>query len=698
MLRPGALAPPFAQALDDLRSHLDALCASVQRISDAHRHELDDLNALGKTDGVHVETNGVLALDAAGHKGQRDDSLASTQLPEKESSYLKSRPSHVQVRNVKYDERGEGIIDEYLNEELACDTPGFARQTTAMEQGELELAPIWNETRNERRGFARQSSTQSIESINMVRGDYSREQEHKESCWKRLVLRPDSRVRMTWVITGMAFICYDFLSLPFQVFNPPSTVLSWGMTWAALFFWLLDIPITFFTGYFDRAGFTEMRLHMIAKRYIKGWLAYDVTLVTVDWAITVATASESSTMSQFRIGRALRLMRMIRLARLVKVQGRLKDLLDGIQSEAARIIVGIVKLLFFITVLNHLIACSWYGIGQLSQSWNMPYNWIDSFGLNDWPGTDTQVIMYRYTTALHWSWTQFTPASMEVVPKNWLERIFTITILIFAMVTFSSFVSSITNAMTRLRILTSERSENLSLLRAYMTENNISDCLCVSISDFLCAADKESRKQRKKERDVPLLRKLPQSLKLRLQDEVYLPHLTLHPFFMAMAINHPTVMHRMYADVLQELTVQREHHLFQVAAMATHMYFVVAGELTYQRPDSKSIIGYNETIGPGSWLCECALWIDWSHCGECFATKRADLLAIGAAKFQQLMVREARVREPARYAARFMQHFRDQLETLSDFWVDPEVQSQMVSKAYKMDVTILTAKTKLWED
>merc|ERR1712061_341712 len=98
---------------------------------------------------------------------------------------------------------------------------------------------------------------------------------------------------------------------------------------------------------------------------------------------------------------------------------------------------------------NHLIACAWYAIGTIDEDTTVD-TWVKA---NELEGTS---ILYRYTTSLHWSLTQFTPASMEVYPENGKERLFTVSVITIAMVTFSSFVSAITNAMTQLRNLNSE--------------------------------------------------------------------------------------------------------------------------------------------------------------------------------------------------------------------------------------------------
>merc|ERR1712226_371888 len=106
-------------------------------------------------------------------------------------------------------------------------------------------------------------------------------------------------------------------------------------------------------------------------------------------------------------------------------------LYDLIESEYTFIMLNLAKLLVSVLVLNHVVACVWFLIGRLALESNLR-NWISVGNVN---GTD---LSYRYSTSLHWSLTQFTPASMDVSARNVYERAYSIIVLFFAMVVFSS--------------------------------------------------------------------------------------------------------------------------------------------------------------------------------------------------------------------------------------------------------------------
>merc|ERR1719277_307460 len=106
-------------------------------------------------------------------------------------------------------------------------------------------------------------------------------------------------------------------------------------------------------------------------------------------------------------------------------------------------------------------------------------NWVDVGGV---AGSD---VFYLYTTSLHWSLTQFTPASMDISARNFSERVFSVVVLLFAMLVFSSIVASITSAMTALRNLQGNEMRQFWLLRRYLRQRNIPKGLSDRIIKFL---------------------------------------------------------------------------------------------------------------------------------------------------------------------------------------------------------------------
>merc|ERR1719188_1599473 len=131
---------------------------------------------------------------------------------------------------------------------------------------------------------------------------------------------------------------------------------------------------------------------------------------------------------------------------------------DMIESEVVLLVLSIVKFLVLLIVVNHFLCTGWYAIGVSYKESGHP-NWIDEYNVWD------RSFGYRYTTALHWSLTQFTPASINMQPTNEGERVYGIFLLVGGLMVFSSFTGSITSAITQLRDMHSSRSRQFWLLK-----------------------------------------------------------------------------------------------------------------------------------------------------------------------------------------------------------------------------------------
>merc|ERR1719271_802382 len=197
------------------------------------------------------------------------------------------------------------------------------------------------------------------------------------------------------------------------------------LSYVSTIFWTVDLVFSFFVGYITR-GLIEMRPRFIAERYLRTWFPFDICVVTIDWlAFILKESDEESQYGAIRMSkslRAARFLRIMRLVRVVKLISLLGEFRDFIHSEVVRVSLGIMKFVLFILLVNHYIACMWYAIAEFNPVHER--TWLDKFKSDT--GQQNPTVFFRYTTALHWSVTQFTPASMEIHPANTVERVFAI--------------------------------------------------------------------------------------------------------------------------------------------------------------------------------------------------------------------------------------------------------------------------------
>ncbi|CAE7214827.1 Kcnh5 [Symbiodinium natans] len=551
---------------------------------------------------------------------------------------------------------------------LPCEEPPApaSRRHSLMSNAEvdLKLAQSWR-----RKGTATTSkvarTATSGGGLKQLSGEDDAEQLLIIRTLNRFVLDPSSPKRLGFEVLGLFLIIYDLFWLPMQVFDPPGNTFTEVMGWTSSIYWALDIPMSFLVGQIiQKKGIIEMHVRAIAGLYIRGWFWFDILVVSVDWSLNVyemvTNTRNVGGISALRLGKGVRILRVFRLIRVLKGGGMLQELLDTIHSEHCIIIVGIVKLLGLILCVNHFIACLWFWIGRQDP------NGIDTWFYDN--AIDGRGIPYQYSTCLHWSLTQFTPASMEVYPTNATERIFCVCVIVSAMVIFSSFISAITNAMTQLRTLNKDRNEQFSLLRRYLTQCNVSGGLLARVLQSVSSAMNRN-KRRVHEEDIKVLNMLPLSLRQDLNSEVYSPTFALHPFFSVCNSCFELHIRKLYSVALKGRSLPPNQELITSGESATAMYFITSGALTYKC--DKQLSPLPVLLQEGKWICEAALWLKWSHNG--FATtgpEECDVVGLDAGKFQDIFKDDITVKN---YAVAFWTYFMECPGSLTDAWADEEL-------------------------
>ena len=328
------------------------------------------------------------------------------------------------------------------------------------EKEKFEIRGTWLQKPKNAGGAARRASTHDLEELT----EFS--SEGPSCCCPFPVCHPSATVRVMWDICGALLIAYDAVYLPFDAsFSPKPTPMTIAMEWFTMIFWTLDMGLGFTTGFIMK-GELVMNPWRIAVHYMCTWFLIDAAVVSLDWFSTLQ--SETSDVGGFgRIFRSLRTVRMLRLLRLWKLKRILAEMQDMIDSEYVYTLASLGKLMGFILITNHLIACVWFSVSVAMKDGG-DASWV---GEHDMTSKD---ISWQYTTSLHWTLTQFTPASMEVFPANVAERSMAVVVLIFSLVAFSSFLASISASMTALRNMNQETTKQFWILRRFLKQEKAS--------------------------------------------------------------------------------------------------------------------------------------------------------------------------------------------------------------------------------
>ena len=110
----------------------------------------------------------------------------------------------------------------------------------------------------------------------------------------------------------------------------------------------------------------------------------------------------------------LKTLRSIRFVRAVKMSGQARTVLIHVQSNSLLLWLGRFKALCAILLSSHMVCCGWYAV-------DVSYTRSRTTCLRTY-ATAERPFGHRYLASLHWSLTQFTPASMEMSPAKTPER------------------------------------------------------------------------------------------------------------------------------------------------------------------------------------------------------------------------------------------------------------------------------------
>ncbi|CAJ1357918.1 unnamed protein product [Effrenium voratum] len=456
----------------------------------------------------------------------------------------------------------------------------------------------------------------------------------KSSTW---VLSPNSPKRICWDLAGVLVLLYDLIMIPMYTAFPlaPNVFLTF-MTGVTLGFWTLDILACFCVGYYARDGTLVVSMSKIARAYLFSWFPLDCVIVSIDWVIVLALVAEEEGKSAglMRAGkmlRALRVLRTLRLLRLAKLRQLLNKLQDQVDSEHISVILDIVKLLILIIFINHFIACAWYLVGCNAPA--LENSWLKvEFGTFDCEEENDELLLYKYTTSMHWSLTQFTPASMSVQPTNTTERSFAIGVLLFALLVFSSFVASLTGATTSLRKMTGRYTSQLWLLRKFLRQRQITLDLQVRINRYINMVISMTE-QCVQYDDVKLFEQLSGPLVNELRTELNKPRLLVHPLFVMMIDRFEGMMRKVCVKVPVPVYLSRADILFAAGEECKSMYFLFSGSVDYLHHETKNF----EHLNDNEWFCEVVLWTPWMHQGRVRAKIETEFMELNNEKFREVV-------------------------------------------------------------
>jgi hypothetical protein len=294
-----------------------------------------------------------------------------------------------------------------------------------------------------------------------------------------------------------------------------------------------------------------------------------------------------------RIARMIKVFRLLRILKLRKLIHTFYDRFLG-YVEWVQLLLQIFQNIGMVLLLTHQMGCVWYGssvhlIGSQDMTW-VEYYLVGKEGESTVEAFDLS-LKYHYFTAVHWAIAQVS-GNTDIMPKNWQERALNIFVLSLTLIVFSSFVSSMTVAVTRLRNLHAAEEKPFAVLRKYFRENKIPYDLAMGIYAFV--EEKQTvQSQNMSEREVDLLGMLPKGLYSQLIRVKQEPRLRQYPVFRQLHSSEPAndLMALISTEACSEKIFGPGEKVYAVDDVSRGMYFLMRGDFElreYRQNDVES--------------------------------------------------------------------------------------------------------------
>eukprot|EP00928_Gymnodinium_smaydae_P038632 TRINITY_DN26606_c0_g1_i1.p1 TRINITY_DN26606_c0_g1~~TRINITY_DN26606_c0_g1_i1.p1 ORF type:complete len:951 (-),score=96.39 TRINITY_DN26606_c0_g1_i1:283-3084(-) len=448
------------------------------------------------------------------------------------------------------------------------------------------------------------------------------------------MLSPTSRIRIAFDCLSVSFLLYELAVTPYILaWDPPFDQVKTG-TYAVTAFWSLDMFMSFRTGYFHHGALT-MEPRLVRRRYLRTYFFPDLLLVLLDVVNVLVHMLQdglagSTAIRLARLAKATRALRLLKIIRISHMGERLAQLKNAATMfRASKIVVDMVELFFLVFMINHIIACLWYGLTGYVQS-DTGYSWLqDPIA----PGSKTSYMDsgfgYQYTTSLHWALSQMTPGSMQVAAHNTAERSFNITVLLFGMFAFSTIVSAVSSKMAQHRLRMQDQIATMSTFDRFVRQERVSSELAISMRKQIQERLNESKSL--VFGDVQAFHLLSKSLRTQLHVELFDPQIMSLPTFFMCSKLEATFTSKLFSDdVVEVRLLSHAQPLFAVRETAVAAYHIIRGGIKYAHTNQSADTWTD--VSAGEWLSEVALWCKWRHKGVAEAAKISEICAVKASE------------------------------------------------------------------
>lgn len=451
------------------------------------------------------------------------------------------------------------------------------------------------------------------------------------SMTRRMMMMPNSRIPVIWEIVGFVWICWDIMTIPFQIFEPEDNYVTMAMSWLIRLFWMIDVPFSIFIGYTAADGALVLSMRAVAKRYLRTNFVFDLALVIFRWtafAIDTVNIDGDAVKAILTILNVLQLFRLYRMVRIWRIT---EEVFMQVRSEE-RVLVWHIFIggLLLLTII-HVLGCLW--------------QWVSEAEFNE-AGDDLANIYMRTVHIV----LALLIGEHVVLPESLVQRVFCVVMLLFGFLLTTASIGALTTTLARLQELARQRSKQFALLNRFLAENAISSTLSARINRNAHYAFSE-QKMHIQENQVELMALVSEQLRVELRYEMHVTLLSTHPFCQLFDILHSRTIQTICSNAVSIMRITRSDVIFTTMEVPHKpaMYLFKSGSFRYLSMEGA------QSVGDGAVVAEACLWTSWTHCGTMKALKDSHIMLVDAQAFAKA-VRKAPFPHTRLYAIKFVEY------------------------------------------
>jgi CRP-like cAMP-binding protein len=265
------------------------------------------------------------------------------------------------------------------------------------------------------------------------------------------LIHPESFIKEIWDVIILIFLIYALtvnpILLAFDKVN--STILN-KVNLSMDVFFIFDIILNFFVGYFDLEENLIMNRKMIISHYLSHTFFPDfLSGIPFDLMLFFMSSTDSTSLKKtepIKILNLTKLLRILRISSIFKMINILKFVINGVLNRRITFfddftvnttITRIIKFSFYFFLFTHISTCIWIFLSRLNYE-----NWVISSGCQDL--SDFEL----YVTSLYFNLTTIlTIGYGDILSKSIYERIYNIFLMIVGIFLYSYTITTLSQIL-----------------------------------------------------------------------------------------------------------------------------------------------------------------------------------------------------------------------------------------------------------